>query len=212
MFNLCPTWNFGSKLRNSSLRARSPGDTLMKISRKRPCCSRVERSFILDNGQLLVYRDHHPNAKVKAMYQLKDATCFYEDRNSASLPKWMEGYSKRLRVICSEREKQSKSPLFLYSKDDSKIHRWKRAFTLAKVLVSENDRRALKVSIGRAVSGALQKAWDALSTYYGEYSRTKALVKNMAMRLMKVDISRGWMKFKLVYKTAANACPVEYRC
>ena len=27
---------------------------------------RVERSFILDNGQLLVYRDHHPNAKVKA--------------------------------------------------------------------------------------------------------------------------------------------------
>ncbi|CAL1146613.1 unnamed protein product [Cladocopium goreaui] len=172
----------------------------MKISRTRPCCSRVERSFILDNGQLLVYRDHHPNAKVKAMYELKDATCFYEDRNSASLPKWMEGYSKRLRVICGEREKQRKSPLFLYSKDDAKIHRWKRAFTLAKVLVSENDRRALKVSIGRAVSGALQKAWDALSTYYGEYSKTKALVKNMAMRLMKVDISRGWMKFKLVYK------------
>jgi len=142
-------------------------ETLMKISRKRPCCSRVERSFIIDNGELLVYRDHHPNAKVKAMYQLKDATCFYEDRNSASLPKWTEGYSKRLRVICGEREKQSKSPLFLYSKDDAKIHRWKRAFTLAKVLVSDNDRRALKVSIGRAVSGALQKAWDALSTYYG---------------------------------------------
>jgi len=175
-------------------------ETLMKISRKRPCCSRVERSFIIDNGELLVYRDHHPNAKVKAMYQLKDATCFYEDRNSASLPKWTEGYSKRLRVICGEREKQSKSPLFLYSKDDAKIHRWKRAFTLAKVLVSENDRRALKVSIGRAVSGALQKAWDALSTYYGEYAKTKALVKNMAMRLMKVDISRGWMKFKLVYR------------
>lgn len=48
--------------------------------------------------------------------------------------------------------------LFLYSKDDAKIHRWKRAFTLAKVscvesslgavmqvLVSDNDRRALKV-------------------------------------------------------------------
>lgn len=26
---------------------------------------RVERSFIIDNGELLVYRDHHPNAKVK---------------------------------------------------------------------------------------------------------------------------------------------------
>ena len=28
--------------------------------------TRVERSFIIDNGELLVYRDHHPNAKVKA--------------------------------------------------------------------------------------------------------------------------------------------------
>ena len=28
--------------------------------------ARVERSFIIDNGDLLVYRDHHPNAKVKA--------------------------------------------------------------------------------------------------------------------------------------------------
>lgn len=189
------------KLQNvSQHRQDRKRDTLVKISRKRPCCSRVERSFIIDNGELLVYRDHHPNAKVKAMYQLKNATCFYEDRNSASLPKWMEGYNKRLRVICNERELQSKSPLFLYSKDDAKIHRWKRAFTLAKVLVSENDRRALKVSIGRATSGALQKAWDALSMYYSEYAKTKALVKNMAMRLMKVDISRGWMKFKLVYR------------
>ena len=96
----------------------------MKISRTRPCCSRVERSFIIDNGQLLVYRDHHPNAKVKAwpvatcyhgmsifvvlmpcfpqaMYQLKDATCFYEDRNSASLPKWMEGREcQELKLVC----------------------------------------------------------------------------------------------------------------
>ncbi|CAJ1399573.1 unnamed protein product, partial [Effrenium voratum] len=175
-------------------------DTLVKISRKRPCCSRVERSFIIDNGELLVYRDHHPNAKVKAIYQLKNATCFYEERNSSALPKWLEGYSNRLRVICNERELASKSPLYLYSKDEAKIHRWKRAFTLAKVLVSENDRRALKVSIGRATSGALQKAWDALAMYYGEYAKTKALVKNMAMRLMKVDISRGWMKFKLVYR------------
>jgi hypothetical protein len=113
---------------------------------------RVERSFILDNGQLLVYRDHHPNAKVKAqqrwttvnngedvssentrcgtlehfetsswkerflsglppviagvayqaMYQLKDATCFYEDRNSASLPKWMEGVVATVR--CTRKE------------------------------------------------------------------------------------------------------------
>jgi len=176
-------------------------EMLIKISRSRPCCNtRVERSFIIDNGDLLVYRDHHPNAKVKAIYHLKDATCFYEEPRTASLPKWQEGYQMRLRVICTDREKAGKSPLYLYSKDEAKIHRWKRAFTLAKVLVSENDRRALKVSIGRATSGALQKAWDSLAMYYGEYAKTKALVKNMAMRLMKVDYSRGWMKFKLVYR------------
>ncbi|OLQ04488.1 hypothetical protein AK812_SmicGene12401 [Symbiodinium microadriaticum] len=136
----------------------------------------VERSFIIDNGDLLVYRDHHPNAKVKAIYHLKDATCFYEEPRTASLPKWQEGTS----------------PLYLYSKDEAKIHRWKRAFTLAKAPQHK--------SIGRATSGALQKAWDSLAMYYGEYAKTKALVKNMAMRLMKVDYSRGWMKFKLVYR------------
>ena len=74
----------------------------MKISRRRPCCARVERSFIIDNGELWVYRDHHPNAKVKAQYQLKNATCFYEDRNSASLPKWLEGGQQSLSVALWE--------------------------------------------------------------------------------------------------------------
>lgn len=74
----------------------------MKISRRRPCCARVERSFIIDNGELWVYRDHHPNAKVKAQYQLKNATCFYEDRNSASLPKWLEGGSSDQKSDCME--------------------------------------------------------------------------------------------------------------
>ena len=27
----------------------------------------------------------------KAIYQLKNATCFYEERNSSALPKWLEG-------------------------------------------------------------------------------------------------------------------------
>ena len=38
----------------------------------------------------------------QAMYQLKDATCFYEDRNSASLPKWMEGVVATVR--CTRKE------------------------------------------------------------------------------------------------------------
>eukprot|EP00441_Pelagodinium_beii_P032443 CAMPEP_0197641952 /NCGR_PEP_ID=MMETSP1338-20131121/15748_1 /TAXON_ID=43686 ORGANISM="Pelagodinium beii, Strain RCC1491" /NCGR_SAMPLE_ID=MMETSP1338 /ASSEMBLY_ACC=CAM_ASM_000754 /LENGTH=3533 /DNA_ID=CAMNT_0043215005 /DNA_START=82 /DNA_END=10683 /DNA_ORIENTATION=- len=178
-------------------------ETLIKISRRRPCggsFAQVERSFVIDNGELLVYRDHNANAKIKAQYLLKNATCFYETPATSSLPTWKAGFSERLRVLCQEREAQSKSPLFLYATDPAKIHRWKRAFTLAKVLIAENDRRALKVSIGRATSGSLIKAWDALTMYYGEYSKTRALVKNMAMRLMKVDISRGWMKFKLVYR------------
>ncbi|CAE7518560.1 unnamed protein product, partial [Symbiodinium pilosum] len=160
--------------------------------------ARVERSFIIDNGELLVYRDHHPNAKVKAIYSLKNATCFYEEPRTSSLPKWQEGYNMRLRVICSEREAQAKSPLYLYSKDDAKIHRWKRAFTLAKVLVSENDRRALKVSIGRATSGALQKAWDALAIYYGPGLRVVAVVVVLVVRDSRRSSSstksfrRGW--------------------
>lgn len=169
-------------------------ETLVKFGKA--CHARRERSFIIDNGELLVYRDNHPNAKLKAHYSLKDATCFYETRNTSQVPRWDTGFEDRLRVDCLERQ----TPLFLYSTDKSKVQRWKRAFTLAKVLISENDRRALKVSIGRATAAVLVKAWNCLSLYYHEMVKTRDLVKTMALRLMKVDISRGWTKIKLVYR------------
>ncbi|CAE8611510.1 unnamed protein product [Polarella glacialis] len=171
-------------------------ETLVKFAKNCPCMNRRERKFIIDDGKLLIYRDSHPNASMKEPLSLKDATCFYENVNTTQIPRFDVGYTERLRIDCKERQ----TPLFLYSRDPAKIRRWKRAFTLAKVLISENDRRALRVSIGRATCGALQKAWEGLIMYYGEIARTKVLVKNMAMRLMKVDLSRGWTKFKLVYR------------
>jgi hypothetical protein len=178
-------------------------DMLIKFSKK-ACIphsmARKQRAFIIDNGELLVYKGKGQNDKLTAHYKLKDATIRHETIESSQVPKWEDGYVERIRVDCEERLRDQKKALYLYASDKAKVDRWKRAFQLAKVLVAENDRRSLKVSIGRATSGALQKAWEGLAKYYSEIASTRNLVRNMAMRLVKVDISRGWTKFRLAYK------------
>jgi hypothetical protein len=178
-------------------------DKLIKFSKKccLASCNRRERWFTIDNGELLIYRGPLEHAALKAHYRLMDSTMFIETRRSVQYPAWETGYDIRLRVDAKERQDYNKGPLYLYAAEEQKVHRWKRAFQMARVLTSENDRRALKVSIGRAASGALIKGWDCLVQYYKEMASTKALVKQMAMRLMKVEVARGYTKLRMVYKS-----------
>jgi len=175
---------------------------LVKFS-KRCCCDRRERSFIIDNGELLIYKSSQKNAKLTyPAYKLKDGTVFTEARLPGTLqrPKFDEGYSERLRIDYKERQDQLKSSFYLYTQDKVQMKQWKRAFNLARVLVSENDRRVLKVSIGRAISASMIKGWNSLMQYFREMDETKQLVKKMSMRLMQADMSRGWTKIGLVNK------------
>jgi hypothetical protein len=175
---------------------------LVKYS-KRCCCDRRERSFIIDNGELVIYKSQSKNAKISyPTYKMKDALITFEYRMAGTYPKprFDEGYQSRVKCVFPEREQANppKGPFYLYPKDSAQLNSWKRAFQLARVLVSDNDRRALKVSIGRASSASLIKGWDALAIYFKEIAETRRLVKQMALRLMKIEYSRGWSKMKLV--------------
>lgn len=160
------------------------------------------RTFVIHNGELLVYYGLDQQARQRNHYSLQDATFVLERRNSSQYPAWEEGFTQRLRVSVKERES---GPVYLYPPSNepdgnSKMKMWKRAFSLAKVLTSDNDRKALKVCIGRAASGSCTKGWEALVSYYKELAHIKKLVRNMAMRLMKVDLSRGFTKMRLCYR------------
>ncbi|CAK0829627.1 unnamed protein product [Prorocentrum cordatum] len=183
-------------------------EMLVKFSKKFcvAAAQRRVRSFIIEgeSGELLYYRSTDPNAKLKDAYKLKDAECEIETKESSQIPKWEPGYEQRLRVDCKERRDQSKNPLYLYTKRVEKIQHWKRAFRLSKILVNDHDRRALKAAIARASSGALVKAWACLSRYFQEIRSTRGLVKKLAFRMMKVDLSRGWTKLQLVHKKKAD--------
>lgn len=183
-------------------------EMLVKFSKKF-CVAAAQkrvRSFIIEgeSGELLYYRSTDPNAKLKDHYKLKDAECEIETKESSQIPKWEPGYEQRLRVDAKERRDQSKNPLYLYTKQTEKIQHWKRAFRLAKILVNDLDRRALKVAIARASSASLVKAWVCLVRYFQEISSTRGLVKKLAFRMMKVDLSRGWTKLQLVNKKKAD--------
>lgn len=179
---------------------------LVKFS-KRCCCDRRERSFLIENGELIVYKYHGKNARMcDPTYQLRDAQVFTETRvpGTYQRPRYEEGYNQRLRVEFPERTAQKKQPFYLYPKDLATMENWKRAFQLARILVSDNDRRALKVAIGRGSSTFLVKGWDALLSYYKEVKSTRMLVKQLSMRLLKSEMSRGWAKMVLVKKKVAE--------
>lgn len=136
-------------------------DSLVKFS-KHMCpsfCNRRERAFIIQDGELLVYRSFAPSAKLKVHYKLKDASFQVETPASVQYPPWDAGYESRLRVDSKERLDARKAPVYLYGKDPSKVMRWRRAFQLAKILTAQNDRAALRTCLGRATSGALIKGW-----------------------------------------------------
>eukprot|EP00928_Gymnodinium_smaydae_P067959 TRINITY_DN5099_c0_g1_i1.p1 TRINITY_DN5099_c0_g1~~TRINITY_DN5099_c0_g1_i1.p1 ORF type:complete len:3333 (+),score=742.01 TRINITY_DN5099_c0_g1_i1:194-10192(+) len=176
-------------------------DLLIKFSNK--CIvmrlNRRERSFVVENGEMLVYKSFNEKARCKQAYNMRNANVFMETRTSASYPIWEDGFDHRLRVDAKERIQVHKAPVYLYA-DKAKLLRWKRAFALARLLTSELDRRALKVSIGRATSASLIKGWDCLSTYYREMKQTREMIRTVAMRLMKVELSRGYHKMRLAYR------------
>jgi len=180
---------------------------LVKFS-KSSCLDRRQRSFIIDNGELVVFKDMHQNAKMMyPSYRLKDATAVPERKVPGTIqkPRFEHNKDSRLRVVFKQRQDQDKSALYLYPKDDMQMKQWKRAFNLAKVLVSDNDRRVLKTYIGHATSASMVKGWRSLMQYFREVDETRKHVRQMGMRLLKVDFSRGWSKLRLVNKKHMDA-------
>ena len=182
-------------------------DILIKFSSK--CVggylNHRKRFFMIDSGELKIYYYENTN-KLSATIRLQDATCKIEDKQFDSVPKWEPGHEERIRVDDPDRQRQGKKPLYLYPNEtrfqerQEKIQRWNRAFRMASLLVTENDRRSMKVAVGRATSQGLQKAWDALMKYSAEVNSTKQLVKSMGLRLRSVELSMGWTKLLSVYR------------
>jgi len=160
-------------------------------------CNRRVRYFIIEQGEMKVYKINTLTAPLKSTYKLQKATFVVEEKMIAVAPKWEAGnHKQRLRVDVKERA----SPIYLYPQDEKQMKSWQKSFQLAKMLTADQDRRALKLSITRATCTPLVKAWEALFIYHKEVSSTKALVRQMSMRLMQADLSRGWMKLKFCFQ------------
>mmetsp|Transcript_14093 Transcript_14093/g.26206 ORF Transcript_14093/g.26206 Transcript_14093/m.26206 type:complete len:3581 (+) Transcript_14093:145-10887(+) len=183
-------------------------NTFVKFSRQCQCCSctcchRRERNFVIHDGKFMVYANKSKTAKVKgAPYQLQTAKVFKEvqQRGVDAEPPFDSGAYQRLRVDFKEREDAKKGHIFLYPKDDRELKHWMTTFNLSRRLPTFNDRKAFKVAIGRAANGYLSMGWRVLVDYYTELISTKKVVKQMAFRLLRVNISKGWNKMKLVHE------------
>lgn len=153
--------------------------------------------FSIDTGKLLVFRDSTDVARPRAVYSLSDAECRYEYKGMSGLTDEFEGeWKARLKVQLRERPHGA---LYLMATDDREAKSWERAVKMSKYLQSASDREALAFVIGRLAGCVMFKGWQALFAYAKEINQTRQLVKNLAMRLMRVDFSRAWTKARAVY-------------
>lgn len=175
---------------------------LIKIGKK--TSGQKERYFAIVNGTLKVFHPHQWNTEAAARnekpkaYLLAEAQARLEWPNMPGLgSNWhIPGYGWRVRVNLSERPQ---GPLYLYSKEGREAKNWDRAVRMSKYLGTPANREALRYVVLRTTGAAMTKAWHALFMYFREMAQLKQQVKNLAMRLMRADLSRGWNKARVVY-------------
>jgi len=191
-----------TELKNYKKREEREKDNFVKFGQS--CLhGKKMRQFIIENGQMVVYLDN----QLKDTYKLETAVVTEEPRQANARPRFEAGVEKRLRVAFDERTLKKKEDIFIYpsknktaKEQDQQIKRWKRSFQMARLLKSEVDRKALRMVIGRATSGALVKGWEALFLYAKEIRLTRDLARQMASRLIKSDLARGWTKMKVLHQ------------
>jgi hypothetical protein len=175
--------------------------------RSAKCHLSQPRYFTIDNGRLQVFNNYGQHAKVRKTYELSKAKCTYEWSkmpNNPSGEPFPKGKDYRICLQCKERPQ---GPLYLYPDGDhpdpnkaaKQVKNWERACKMSKFLQSAGDRDALSTVVRKVTGNVMNKGWQCLFGYSKEIQDTKKTVKTFAMRLMKVDYSRGWNKFRLTY-------------
>lgn len=159
------------------------------------------RYFRIDGSRLYVYKTKHPSnvSKNVRVYSLKEGTtCIRQDKGhvDTGVP-WPQGKTDRLRLEPPERQH---GPLFLYAENTKQAKSWERAIKLAKHVSSAQSREALSVCVGRVAGNVLQKGWQALFQYKRELEETKRLMQSLGMKMMQVELSKGWNKMRLLYQ------------
>lgn len=157
------------------------------------------RYWSIQSGIMKVYRTAGPAyaGEPHRLYDIREATCKFETRDMVGIHEPFLGqYQARVRLLLKER---SWGPVFLYSKDVSEAKSWERAIRMCKYLLNAADREAMAFVIGRVAGSIMAKGWNAAFRYYKELEDTRRLIRGLAMRLMKLDLSRAWNKARLVY-------------
>lgn len=166
--------------------------------RSHKCGMKKWRFFAINSGRLNVYKYNKDHLSPDHVYDLKDSKCRYETTRTPNPAEPFEkDYDCRVVVQCEERPH---GPMYLYTKDAKQGKAWERAIKMSKWLSSPVDREALAVVVGRVAGGIAKKGWDAMFAYASEINETRKLVKNLAMRLKQVELSKGWTKMRLIFK------------
>jgi len=182
----------------------------MLTKRSAKCGSSRTRWFTIDSGRLHVFKSDGHHAKVRKSFDLSEARCQFEYTKMPSLHGEAFAHGKEFRV-CVQCRERPQGPLYLYpdevdaSKASRQAKNWERAIRMSRYLQSPQDRDALSTVVQYVTGNVMTKGWFALFTYSGEILNTKKTIKTVAMRLMKVELSRGWHKARLVYLKRTQA-------
>ncbi|CAK9114839.1 unnamed protein product [Durusdinium trenchii] len=178
---------------------RSQTRHLLVKTSKYPWAWYKYRYWSIQSGIMKVTRTigpEYPGERCR-LYDIREASCKFETRDMVGIQEAFVGnYQARVRLLLKERPW---GPVFLYSKDVSEVKSWERAIRMSKYLLNATDREAMAFVIGRVAGSIMAKGWNAAFKYYKELEDTRRLIRGLAMRLTKLDLSRAWNKARLVY-------------
>ena len=173
---------------------RSQTRHLLAKTSKYPWAWYKYRYWTLQSGIMRVYRSNGPEyaGERHKLYNIREASCKFETKDMMGITEpFLPNYQARVRVLLKER---SWGPVFLYSKDVSEVKSWERAIRMSKYLLNAQDREAMAYVIGRVAGSIMAKGWSAMFKYFNELENTRRLIRGLAMRLTKLDLSRAWNK------------------
>lgn len=157
------------------------------------------RYFRIEGSRLYVFKSRHTHTVHKAYSLNNDVSCRYENSrmNNLTVP-FPSNWSDRVKLdVPVERVH---GPLFLYADNPKQAKQWERAIKMGKHVAEPSSREALSVCVGRVAGNVLLKGWDAIFQYKKELDDTMNLMKQLGMKMMQVELSKGWNKMRLLYQ------------
>jgi len=166
------------------------------------------RDFTIKNGELRIYS----SSNVEKKYDLKDLTIedfAWQKKTKCTKESFKKDHEYRIALS----HKDHQSAMYLYSddpaKDPDEIYQWYFAIKMARGPHARMMQTSLTTYIRKMLSSVMDKGWRALQLRNDDLMRTRELMHQFTIRLLRRSLAGGWNKWSALYQARCTVPKIE---